>query len=106
MTQTIVGTRSTSAAIEVIAASSSDTMIAALRSGSEGICRQYVSVLAAPIPVPRVLNSNIAAIGTRKNSPAAMNTPVRKTSRRRRLRALTPERPGERAGCGVVAVTT
>src|ERR1700674_3611174 len=78
-TQTMVGRRSTSIAMEVIAASSRDAVIASIRSGVLMMLVQASRVRGAVSLFPRVENSNIAPIGTRKNAPMTRRTATRKT---------------------------
>ena len=76
-TQTIVGTSSTSIAIEVMRASCSEAKIASVRSGYLGIDCQY-SRVREPL-LARVENSIIAPRGTRKKIAASAKTTYRKT---------------------------
>src|SRR5712664_3956935 len=91
-TQTIVGMSSTSIAIDVIAASSSEAVMASMRSGVLRMLVHASMVRGAVTLLPRVENSNIAAMGTRKKAPMTRNTITRKTRsllRRERLIAAT-----------------
>jgi len=68
----------------VTAASSSESRIAVISSGCDEIARQASRVRGALMPVPRVLNSSSAAIGTRKNAPTTTSTVTRYAARSRR----------------------
>src|ERR1700694_839853 len=70
---------STSIAIDVMAASSSDAVMASTRSGVLIMLVQASRVRGAVSLFPRVENSNIAPIGTRKNAPMTRRTATRKT---------------------------
>ena len=65
--------------MDVIAASSSEAMIASTRSGVLMMLVHATSVRGAMTLFPRVENSNIAAMGPRKKSPMMRNTTPRKT---------------------------
>src|SRR6266550_6192044 len=77
-TQTMVGSTSTSITTDVIAASSSEAMIASVRPGVLAICVHASRLRGALMELPRVENSNIAPIGTRKKAPSTRNTVIRK----------------------------
>src|SRR5437667_272464 len=77
-----------------IAASSSEAMIASTRSGVLMMLVHASMVRGAVTLLPRVENSNIAAIGTRKNTPMARKTAERKTCslmRRDRFIRFSPQ---------------
>src|SRR6266849_765280 len=91
LTHTIVGSKRTSIAMQVMAAISSDAVIASVRSGVFTMDPHALRVLSL-ISRPRVENSSIAAIGTRKNAPSTMNTTALNAwsfSRRVRFISLT-----------------
>src|ERR1700682_2146867 len=78
-TQTMVGRISTSIAMDVIAASSSEAVIATTRSGVLAMLVQASRLRGAVTLFPRVENSNIAPSGTRKNAPISKKMATRKT---------------------------
>src|ERR1700687_69866 len=95
-TQTMVGSNSTSIAIEVMAASSSEATIASMRSGVLTMLVHATRVRGLSTLVPRVENSNIAAIGARTNAPSTRKTAPRNscslTRRDRVMRSTQPAR--------------
>src|SRR6267378_1905087 len=92
-TQTMVGSSKTSIPIEVIAASSRETEIACTRSGTLMMSAQVSSVRGAVRLLPRVENSTMAPIGTRKNAPMTRKTVARKTPSLKRRARFTRARP-------------
>src|SRR5438105_10424393 len=93
-TQTMVGSTSTSMTTEVIAASSSDAMIASPRPGVVPMAVQALRVRGALTLFPRVENSNMAPIGPRKKAPRTTKTTMRKIwslRRRERFNAGSPQ---------------
>src|SRR5256714_2323755 len=90
-TQIMVGTSRTSIPTEVITARTRDARIAATRSGVWKMVCQAASVRGAS-PFPRVENSNIAPIGTKKKAPKTRKTTTRKIcSLSRRFRLIPPD---------------
>src|SRR5256885_3880517 len=77
-THTIVGRTRTSMSAIVIAASSSEATIASVNPVVLVICVHASSVRGALMLLPRVENSNMAPIGTRKNAPRTTKTTTRK----------------------------
>src|SRR3984893_18566440 len=97
-TQAMVGSSRASMAIEVIAASCNETVMAVTRSGVVPIADQASRVRGALMPLPRVENSNIAPIGSRKNAPMTSRTVVRKSgSLKRRDRLTRSPQPSRRS---------
>src|SRR5712664_296866 len=95
-TQTMVGKRMASMAIDVMTASSSDAVIASIRSGVLAMLVHASRVRGAVALLPRVENSNIAPIGTRKKAPITRKTMTRKSwslSRRDRIMPVSPQPP-------------
>ena len=54
----------------VIAASSSDAVMASTSSGSEPMLVNALRVRGLSMPTPRVANSTMATMGSRKNRPS------------------------------------
>src|SRR6266571_462608 len=93
-THTMVGSSKPSIKSDVINASSRDTVIAVASSGVLGIAAHAENVRAELMPMPRVENSNIAPIGTRKNAAASAKITMRKAwslMRRERVIAASPQ---------------
>ena len=67
----MVGRSSASIPAEVIRASSSDAVMASTSSGSAPMLVKALRVRGLPIPTPRVANSTMAAIGSRKKRPSS-----------------------------------
>src|SRR5438094_4980284 len=76
-THTNVGRSRTSMAMVVIAASSSDAVMASASSGVLTMFCQASRLRGAVSELPRVENSNMDAIGMRKNAPMTMKTAAR-----------------------------
>src|SRR5438270_4662159 len=93
-TQTMVGRSRASMATEVITASCSETEMAWTRSGTLMMAVHVSSVRRAVKLFPRVENSNMAPIGTRKNAPMTRKTVMRKIRSLRRRALFTRPRPG------------
>src|SRR3989442_15152936 len=88
-TQIMVGTSSTSMPSEVRTANPNEARMAATRSGVCAMVSHAFSVRGASSVTPRVENSNMAPIGTRKKAPSTRKTAIRKIwSLRRRLRLI------------------
>src|SRR5213594_3936151 len=85
----MVGTSKSSIPSEVKTASPNEARIAATRSGVWPIVSQALRVRGASSVTPRVENSNMAPIGTRKKAPSTRKTATRKIcSLSRRLRLI------------------
>src|SRR6266508_4388288 len=93
-THTIVGSSRTSIAIQVIAASSREAVIASVRSGVWTMFFHASRLRGAVSALPRVENSNIAPMGTRKNAPRTRKTIARNSwSLRRRDLLISSSQP-------------
>src|SRR5881227_4313516 len=77
-TQIMVGTSNRSIPSEVSTASAREAKMAATRSGVCAIVSQALRVRGASSVTPRVENSNMAPIGTRKKAPSTRKTATRK----------------------------
>src|SRR5437867_2471196 len=85
----MVGTSKSSMPSEVKTASPNEARMAATRSGVCAMVSQALRVRGAVSVTPRVENSNMAPIGTRKKAPSTRKTATRKIrSLRRRLRLM------------------
>src|SRR5437588_511961 len=92
-TQTMVGSSSISIAIDVMAASCREAVIASTMSGVLKIEAHASSVRGAFSPLPRVENSNMAMSGVMKKAPITTNTTTLKTCSlmRRELFTRSPQ---------------
>src|SRR5207302_4359950 len=93
-TQTMVGRSRTSMARQVITASSSEAVMALTRSGVWTMFFQASRFRGALIALPRVENSSIAPMGTRKKAPNTIKMVILKSwSLNRRDRVIASAYP-------------
>src|ERR1700674_5848783 len=92
-THTIVGSSKTSIPSDVITASCSEVTIPFTRPGVWAICTQASSVRGEVTLLPRVENSSMAPIGTRKKAPMTRRTTARKIRSLSRRELFTLAQP-------------